>query len=72
MKKLDERHEKNRGSCWVEGKKRKAGSPSKRPQPEGFPPTFFRPVSMSEVPEAEAEEEIEQEDSDFNPNDFSV
>ena len=70
--KLDERHEKNRGSCWVEGKRRATGSPSKRPPPEGCPPAFVKTVLLPalEVPAAAAEAEIEQDDSDFNPNDF--
>lgn len=72
MAKLDERHEKNRGSCWVEGKKRATGSPSKRPPPEGCPPAFVKTVLLPamEVPAAAAEAQIEQDDSDFNPNDY--
>ena len=68
--KLDERHEKNRGSCWVEGKRKATGSPSKRPPPEGCPPAFVKTVLLPalEVPAAAAEAQIEQDDSDFNPN----
>ena len=70
--KLDEQHEKNRGSCLVEGKRRATGSPSQRPPPEGYPPAFVKTVLLPalEVPTAAAEAEIEQDDSDFNPNDF--
>ena len=66
---LDKRHDKSRGSCWVEGKRRVMGSPSRRLPPEGCPGHFIKssiPVSMpikGGAHESEGEE-------DFDPDTY--
>lgn len=73
MVKLDERHTSSRGSCWVEGKKRVLGSPSKRTRPEGYPPSFVK-VGTAPPHEPSADEALRaivpEESSDFNPDDY--
>ena len=65
METLDKRHESTRGSCWVEGKKRVLGSPSKRPPPqEECPSNFMRALYVAGGPE---DEETRGSDEDFDP-----
>ena len=58
METIDKR---TRGECWVEGKKRVLGSPSKRPLPEEYPSNFV--TNVVEDPEEE-ERCISEEDFD--------
>eukprot|EP00731_Ephydatia_muelleri_P031366 Em0022g880a len=69
---LDERHANSRGSCWVEGKKRVLGSPSKRTQPEGYPPSFVKVCATPHEPSADEAPRaiLPEESSDFNPEDY--
>ena len=72
MVKLDERHANSRGSCWVEGKKRVLGSPSKRTRPEGYPPSFVKVCATPHEPSADEAPRaiLPEESSDFNPEDY--
>ena len=64
METLDKRQESTRGSCWVEGKKRVLGSPSKRPPPqEECPSNFMRALYVAGGPE---DEETRGGDEDFD------
>ncbi|KAL5494301.1 hypothetical protein EMCRGX_G015602 [Ephydatia muelleri] len=66
METLDKRHESTRGVCWVEGKKRVLGSPSKRPPPEECPSNF-----VTNVVEDREEEERCISEEDFDPTNWS-
>eukprot|EP00731_Ephydatia_muelleri_P007329 Em0003g1577a len=69
---LDERHANSRGSCWVEGKKRVLGSPSKRTRPEGYPPSLVKVGATPHEPSADEAPRaiLPEESSDFNPEDY--